>query len=54
MFSTQPTTNFSKENENKLYKPNEALLLEIERTQKLREFERFQRKVANNQDMMDQ
>lgn len=35
--------NFNHENQNKLYKPNQELLFEIERTQKMREYERSRR-----------
>lgn len=34
---------FNQDNENKLYKPNEELLLEIERHQKMRELQRNKR-----------
>ena len=37
--------NFNQENQNKLYKPNQELLFEIERTQKMREFERNKRQT---------
>ena len=43
MFHDQAKVTFNEENKNNLYRPNEQLLLEIERTQKLREYERIER-----------
>ena len=37
--------NFNQDNKNKIYQPNIELLAEIERTQKLREYQRHQRKI---------
>jgi len=49
-----PNENFNQDNSNKLYKPNQELLLEIEQAQKKREYQRNKRRQEDQQDLGQQ
>jgi len=47
-----PSENFNQGNQNKMYQANTELLAEIERTQKMRQFERSQRDLGRMQEVV--